>query len=170
MAEPHSVLNALDAAAAEGALRRCCGAARWVSAMSRARPFASTPALFATAEQHWQGLETADYLEAFSHQPQIGEDLGALKQRFAPTLALSSAEQSGVPVADERTLVALRDANAAYRARFGFIFIVCASGKSAAALLASLTERLPNDPALELAIAAAEQAKITRLRLAGLRT
>lgn len=168
MAEPHSVLNALDAAAAEATLRRCCGATRWVSAMQRARPFASTPALFAAAEEHWQALESADYLEAFLHHPQIGEDLGALRQRFAPTLSLSTEEQAGVTAADERTLLALRDANGAYRARFGYIFIVCASGKSAAQLLAALTERLPNDPALELAIAAAEQAKITRLRLTGL--
>jgi 2-oxo-4-hydroxy-4-carboxy-5-ureidoimidazoline decarboxylase len=168
MAEPHSVLNALDAAAAEGALRRCCGATRWVTAMSGARPFASTPALFAAAQRHWQALGSADYLEAFLHHPQIGEDLEALKQRFAHTLALSTEEQAGVTAADERTLLALRDANSAYRARFGFIFIVCASGKSAAELLAALGERLPNDPALELAIAAAEQAKITRLRLGGL--
>jgi 2-oxo-4-hydroxy-4-carboxy-5-ureidoimidazoline decarboxylase len=168
MAEPHDVLNALDAAAAQSALRRCCGATRWVNAMSSERPFASTPALFAAAEQHWQGLEAADYLEAFSHHPQIGEDLGALKQRFAHTLALSTEEQAGVMAADERTLVALRDANVAYRARFGFIFIVCASGKGAGELLAALTARLPNDPARELAIAAAEQAKITQLRLAGL--
>jgi len=136
--------------------------------MAEARPFASTPALFAAAERHWQELDSADYLEAFSHHPQIGEDLGALKQRFAHTLALSTAEQAGVTAADERTLVALRDANVAYRARFGFIFIVCASGKSAAELLAALLERLANDLARELAIAAAEQAKITRLRLAGL--
>jgi 2-oxo-4-hydroxy-4-carboxy-5-ureidoimidazoline decarboxylase len=170
MAEPHSVLNGLDAAAAEGALRRCCGATRWVSAMSSARPFVSTPALFAAAERHWQGLGSADYLEAFSHHPQIGEDLGALKQRFAHTLALSTEEQAGVTTADERTLVALRDANMAYRARFGFIFIVCASGKSAGELLAAINERLANDPARELAIAAAEQAKITRLRLARLGT
>jgi 2-oxo-4-hydroxy-4-carboxy-5-ureidoimidazoline decarboxylase len=170
MAEPHALLNALNGAEAERALFRCCGSTHWVRAMLAERPFPSSAALFRAAERHLGALGPADHLEAFSHHPQIGEDLAALKQRFAHTLSLSSAEQSGVAAADEQTLLALRDGNRAYRERFGFIFIVCATGKSAQELLAALRERIGNDPGVELAIAAGEQAKIARLRLEGLGT
>ena len=170
MSEPHAALNALSEAEAEAALRRCCGAERWVQALLAARPYASTAQLYALAESVWQGLEAGDYREAFSHHPQIGEDLAALRQRFVHTRALSASEQAGVNGADEATLLALRAGNRAYRERFGFIFIVCATGKSAAEMLALLRARLDHDPAAELAIAAGEQAKITRLRLAGLGT
>jgi 2-oxo-4-hydroxy-4-carboxy-5-ureidoimidazoline decarboxylase len=168
MNEPHEVLNALDEIAAAAALRRCCGSERWVIAMNRERPYASTPALLAAAERHWSLLEGRDLLEAFSQHPQIGEDVSSLRQRFVATHALSAREQSGLSGADEATLLALRDSNRAYRKRFGFIFIVCASGKSASEMLALLRARLPNERAAELALAAAEQAKITALRLRGL--
>ena len=170
MAEPHAVLNALSAADAEAALRRCCGAERWVQALLAARPYASTSQLYALAERAWHELEPGDYREAFAQHPQIGEDLAALRRRFAHTEALSAREQAGVDGADEATLLALREGNRAYRERFGFIFIVCATGKSAAEMLALLRARLGRDPAAELATAAGEQAKITRLRLAGLGT
>jgi 2-oxo-4-hydroxy-4-carboxy-5-ureidoimidazoline decarboxylase len=170
MTEPHEYLNALDERAAAEALRRCCGAGRWVAAMLAARPYQSTAQLQQLAEQRWQALGAPDYLEAFTHHPQIGEDMAALRQRFAATHALSTREQAGVSGADEATLRALRDGNQAYRERFGHIFIVCATGKSAEQMLALLHERLPNPPERELAIAAAEQAKITRLRLAQLGT
>ncbi len=163
--EPHQLLNALDERGAAAALRRCCGAERWVQALLAARPYASTAQLLALAEQSWQGLGAQDYLEAFRHHPQIGEDLAALRQRFARTQALSEREQAGVLGADEATLRELRDGNRAYRERFGHIFIVCASGKSAAEMLSLLRERLHNPPEQELLLAAAEQAKITRLRL-----
>jgi 2-oxo-4-hydroxy-4-carboxy-5-ureidoimidazoline decarboxylase len=170
MAEPHEALNQLDAEAASAALRRCCGAERWVQALLAARPFPSTAALHDQALKAWNGLAAPDYLEAFSHHPQIGEDLDELRKRFAATHALSASEQAGVNDADEETLLALRAGNRAYRERFGHIFIVCATGKSAAEMLALLRQRLGNEPAAELAIAAAEQAKITRLRLDGLGT
>ena len=166
--EPFQWLNALDARAAAEALRRCCGAERWVSAMVAARPYASTAHLQELGERCWQALEAKDHLEAFTHHPQIGEDLAALRQRFARTEALSTREQSGVLGADEATLRALRDGNQAYRERFGYIFIVCATGKSAEQMLVLLRERLQHAPEQELAIAAAEQAKITHLRLAQL--
>jgi 2-oxo-4-hydroxy-4-carboxy-5-ureidoimidazoline decarboxylase len=170
MAEPHAVLNALSEAEAEAALRRCCSAGRWVEALLAGRPYASTAQLYARAERAWQDLEADDYREAFAHHPQIGEDLAALRQRFAHTHALAASEQAGVNAANEATLLGLRAGNVAYRERFGYIFIVCATGKSAAQMLALLRDRLGNEPAAELAIAAAEQAKITRLRLAGLGT
>lgn len=165
MAEPHERLNALEPEAAAAALRRCCGAERWVQALLAARPFVSTAALQERALSIWNGLAAQDYLEAFSHHPQIGENLDELRRRFAATHTLSEREQSGVSNADEGTLLALREGNRAYRERFGHIFIVCATGKSADEMLALLRERLTNDPADEIRLAAGEQAKITALRL-----
>jgi len=170
MPEPHTVLNALDDAAAATALTRACGARRWVERMLARRPFASTPELYARADEEWRALDSADHLEAFGHHPRIGEDLAELRRRFQNTASLSSREQAGVAGADEHTLELLRDENAAYFQRFGFIFIICASGKSAGEMLAALRTRRGNERAAELAIAAAEHAKITRLRLEGLGT
>jgi 2-oxo-4-hydroxy-4-carboxy-5-ureidoimidazoline decarboxylase len=165
---PHASLNALSDSAAREALTRCCGATRWVDAMLARRPFASTPALFDAASEIWQGLEREDYLEAFQHHPRIGDSLSELAKRFAKTASMAAREQAKVAQADRATLLALRDQNQAYFERFGYIFIVCATGKSAHDMLALLAERIGNEPAHELAIAAAEQAKITALRLAQL--
>lgn len=168
MAEPSAGvarLNALSELEARQLLERCCGARRWVDGMVTRRPFASAAALYAAAEQAWQSLGEADFLEAFSHHPEIGENLDELRRRFSATAELSRLEQGGAAQAGEATLAALRANNRAYRERFGFSFIVCATGKSATEMLALLEQRLPNERAPELAIAAAEQAKITRLRL-----
>jgi len=165
MAEPHAVLNALEEPEAAAALLRCCGSERWAAALLARRPYASTEALHSLAERAWQSLAEQDYLQAFAQHPQIGEDLAALRQRFATTHTLAAGEQAGVQGADEATLLALREGNRAYRERFGFIFIVCATGKSALEMLDLLRQRLAHDPATELRIAAAEQAKITRIRL-----
>jgi allantoicase len=164
-AEPHAVLNALSIDEARAALLRCCGATRWAGWMLAQRPFASTDALFKAAAGVWTQMEKADVLEAFSHHPEIGGDLEALRQRFPTTAAWSTSEQSGVTEADRATLEALRDGNAAYRERFGYLFVVCATGRSAHEMLALLRARLGNDPETELRVAAAEQGKITRLRL-----
>lgn len=165
MVEPHRYLNELDSTAAAAALRRACGAERWVARMNELRPFPSTGALLDSAEREWQRLGRADYLEAFTHHPQIGEDLEALRSRFSGTLEAAAREQAGVANASERVLLALRDGNRAYRERFGYIFIVCATGKTAEEMLDLLGSRLSAAPADELATAADEQAKITRLRL-----
>lgn len=165
MSEAQRLLDPLSEAEARALLARCCGASRWVDGMLARRPFASRAALLAAADAMWAGLTETDYLEAFAHHPRIGEDLAALRARFPDTAAWASTEQAGASTADEPTLLALRDENRAYFERFGFIFIVCASGKSARELLALLRERLHNDRPRELVIAAAEQAKITRLRL-----
>jgi 2-oxo-4-hydroxy-4-carboxy-5-ureidoimidazoline decarboxylase len=158
----------MSIAAAREALTRCCGAQRWVEAMLARRPFESTPALFEAAEAIWQGLSRDDYLEAFSHHPRIGDSLSELAKRFARTASMAAREQAKVAQADQATLLALRDENQRYFERFGFIFIVCATGKSAQEMLELLRERCSNDAARELAIAAEEQAKITALRLAQL--
>lgn len=167
-ATPHEVLNALTREKAREVLHRCCGSERWVLGMLERRPFASLSELMSSADETWAALGRADYLEAFSHHPQIGENLAALRERFASTQAWSSEEQSGVAGASEETLLALRDNNRRYRERFGYIFIICASGLGAEQMLQALSARLRNEPALELEVAAAEQSKITKQRLAKL--
>jgi 2-oxo-4-hydroxy-4-carboxy-5-ureidoimidazoline decarboxylase len=129
------------------------------------RPYHSVAALYAAAQAVWDGLERADYLEAFSHHPQIGGDIAQLRARFAATSSWASQEQAGVASAAEGTLEALRAGNLAYAERFGHIFIVCATGKTAEEMLALLQARLGNEPDQELKIATGEQAKITRIRL-----
>lgn len=165
-------LNRLDEDDARAALTRCCGAAKWVDAMLASRPFADDDAVFTRADDAWATMERADILEAFTHHPRIGSSIEALREKFGTgdlkgkgDLAWSGDEQAGVKEAQEATLVALRDGNVAFEERFGHIFIVCATGKSAAEMLALLNERLPGEHADELAIAAGEQAKITRIRL-----
>ncbi len=137
--------------------------------MLQERPFASTEQLLKLAEWVWKGLSSEDYLEAFSHHPQLGDDVSSDGQQLENTRDLSKKEQAGIANAEQRTLLRLRDANREYHERFGFIFIACATGKTADEVLESLTTRLDHEPARELAVAAVEQAKITRLRLLGLR-
>ncbi len=110
------------------------------------------------------GACRADWLQAFASHPRIG-DRDALRAKFAATGAWTAHEQSGVDGAPEDLLGELAEENCRYEARFGYIFIVCATGKTAGEMLALLKERLTNDAGLELKIAAGEQAKITRIRL-----
>jgi len=163
--EPHALLNEWSSDQARSALTRCCGSSRWVEAMLGRRPFASSAELYRTAQEIWSGLGRSDFLEAFSHHPEIGASTRELRERFTPTASWARSEQSGVAEATEGTLEALRDANARYRARFGFAFIVCATGKSAGEMLSLLWGRLEHAPEAELRIAATEQGKITLLRL-----
>jgi len=163
-------LNALPLSEARPVLQRCCGAARWVEGMLRSRPFTSASELFERADKVWLELEAPDFLEAFSHHPEIGQNLDELRRKFAATAELSLGEQAGAAGASEATLEALRRQNGAYRARFGYSFIVCATGRTAGEMLGLLEGRLHNAPDVELGIAAAEQAKITRLRLEKLTT
>lgn len=137
--------------------------------MVRRRPFASTGRLLAAAHEAWADLTQTDWLEAFSHHPKIG-DRASLARRFPDTARLSSHEQRGVDAAAADVLDALAAGNRAYEDKFGYIFIVCATGRSATDMLEMLRARLGNDPAEEIRIAAGEQAKITELRLLGLRT
>jgi 2-oxo-4-hydroxy-4-carboxy-5-ureidoimidazoline decarboxylase len=170
VSEPHSALNALDAGAARDALTRCCKSTRWVDEMLQRRPFDSTAVLYAKADAVWESLDREDYLEAFRGHPRIGASVEELAARFESTAGWSAGEQGAVKAADLATLEALRDGNAAYESRFGFIFIVCATGKTAREMLAMLHTRIGNQPDAELRIAAAEQGKITKLRLEKLAT
>lgn len=150
-------------------LRRCCGSSRWVEDMLAARPFRTDEAVLAAAERAWSDAGPDDIREALAHHPEIGADLDALRRRFASTADWSAGEQGGMREADDATIVALRDGNLSYRERFGHTFVVCATGKRADEMLALLQARIGNDADTELRIAAGEQAKITRLRLAKLR-
>jgi 2-oxo-4-hydroxy-4-carboxy-5-ureidoimidazoline decarboxylase len=162
--EPPLRLDTADVNEARALLQRCCGSTSWVEAMLARRPFGTRDILLADARDVWFTLDPADWLEAFNHHPKIG-DRGALRARFAATRHLSEKEQAGVDSASDDTLNALAEANAEYEKKFGYIFIVCASGKTAGEMLEMLRERLNNDPDAEIRIAAEEQAKITELRL-----
>lgn len=156
-------LDGLTADAARAEFLRCCGSARWAEGMVRRRPFASKAAVLAAADEEWALTGEKDRLEAFAAHPKIvGKD--ALREIFAATAHWTKGEQAGA-AADEATLDALARGNADYEARFGFIFIVSAAGKSASEMLSILRARLPNAREAEFKTAAAEQAKITRLRL-----
>jgi 2-oxo-4-hydroxy-4-carboxy-5-ureidoimidazoline decarboxylase len=157
-------INAWTEDEAIAAFRRCCGSTRWFERMARLRPFESEASLFEAAERAWWALASADWLEAFAAHPKIG-DRDAMRAKFAATAAWSASEQAGVVGAPEDVLDALADANDRYHERFGYIFIVCATGKTAEEMLALIRERLSNDPEVEIQTAAAEQAKITRIRL-----
>jgi len=149
-------LNELPPLEATTALMRCCGSSRWTATMVGARPFEDAAALARIAERTWWSLGEADHLEAFAAHPKIGETGGG---------AWSNAEQSGAASADDQIRGELADANREYAAKHGFIFITCAAGRSAEAMLADLRQRLRNSRAEEIRTAAEEQAKITRLRL-----
>jgi 2-oxo-4-hydroxy-4-carboxy-5-ureidoimidazoline decarboxylase len=169
MSAPHEVLNAASEEEARAMLVRCCGSTRWVDAMLARRSFASRAALNDAAAEEWDRLTPADWLEAFGHHPPIGGDIAGAQAQGAEhlrsTAQWSRQEQSGVRLADADTLRALREARAAYERRFGFLFLVCATGRSAQEMLAQLQARMGNAPEAELRIASREQAKITALRL-----
>jgi OHCU decarboxylase len=132
--------------------------------MGDARPFHSLDDLFAKADSIWWSLDPADWLEAFRSHPKIGEKEAA-QQTSAEARAWSEQEQSGVQSAAHDTMQALAQGNRAYEQRFGYIFIICATGKSSEEMLTMLQERLHNDGDKELRIAAQEQSRITQLRL-----
>lgn len=159
-----SELNELPEERAAPLLLACCGSSRWVAGMLRRRPFASADALLAAADEVWASLSESDWREAFSHHPRLGERTASVKQG-ARAEAWSGGEQSGLADASELVRAALADANAAYEARFGFICIICATGKRAPELLQTTRARLGNSVHDELRVAAEEQRKITRLRL-----
>jgi OHCU decarboxylase len=150
-----SEFNSADADTALLKMLECCGSRAWASGMVARRPFTDRIHLHVSAEEVWQALPETDWLEAFTKHPKIGESsnlVGAL-------------EQSGMNTAAKETAAAMRELNRQYESRFGFIFITCASGKSAEEMHRELVERLSNDRAEEIRIAAVEQRDITALRL-----
>jgi OHCU decarboxylase len=157
-------LDSLEANEAASEFLKCCGSSIWARKMVAERPFMSLSKLLESADQIWWALDPRDWLEAFHSHPKIGE-----RKAAAPTSTQSrewsEAEQAAVNTAAPETLQILSDLNRKYEEKFGYIFIVCATGKSSDEMLAILRERLGNDPDEELRNAAAEQAKITQLRL-----
>ena|SRR5690242_16590600 len=157
--------NALPSDAARAELVKCCGSTVWAATLTELRPFATLDELLAQAsEVWWEALDQSDWLEAFHSHPKIGE-----KKAAAPVATesqqWSAQEQQGVARADQEAIEKLARLNRAYEEKFGFIFIVCATGKSTDEILALLETRIENEPAAELRNAAEEQAKITELRL-----
>jgi 2-oxo-4-hydroxy-4-carboxy-5-ureidoimidazoline decarboxylase len=132
--------------------------------MVTARPFASEQGLRAAADTAWQGIAEGDFLEAFEGHPKIG-DVSSLRAKYANTKELAGNEQGLVKEANDDVLEVLAQGNTDYEAKFGFIFIVCATGKSAKQMSDLLQARLPNNKAQELVHAAEEQRKIFQLRI-----
>ena len=157
-------LNVLAPEQAKAEFLKCCGSQSWANALSDARPFKDADALLHKADSVWWSLSEEDWLQAFRAHPKIGEQKAAIAQS-EQARSWSAQEQSAIQDAATETKKALAAGNREYEERFGFIFIVCATGKTSSEMLTILQERLPNDPALELRVAAEEQRKITRLRL-----
>jgi OHCU decarboxylase len=156
--------NRLPKPAAIEQLLACCSSRAWANGVAGARPFDDADALMRTAERVWWSLPPTEWLLAFAAHPRIGEGAGSRPQHGAGD-RWSQQEQAGAASASERTKAHLADVNREYEARFGYTYIVCATGKSAEEMLALALERLEHDAGSELRVAAAEQAKITALRL-----
>lgn len=157
-------LNDLSKNEAISAFLSCCGSQEWARRMAAARPFPMLEDLFRTAEDIWFSLSSVDHLEAFAAHPKIGSKKAAPKQE-AQSAKWSSGEQSGMDAAPDAVREELAEANRLYLDKFGFIFIVCATGRSADEMLAICRARLRNSAATELQLAAEEQRKITEIRL-----
>ena len=155
--------NETDEATARDVMLSCCGAKRWAKAMVALRPIASIAQLSEEADRLWATMDEADWLEAFACHPRIGERKAA--HATAASSAWSQQEQAAVATAVDRTLTALAEGNAAYEERFGFTYIVCATGKSAEEMLAILKRRLNNSRDAELLEAAEQQRQIMQIRL-----
>jgi allantoicase len=155
-------LNALAPEEAEAALLACCGSVAWARKLAAAGPFRTDAGLYEASDEVWRSLDPRDWLEAFGAHPKIGERKAGQPERSA---RWSDAEQAGARAADGDVLAAIAEANRQYESRFGYIFIVCATGKSADEMLDLARARFDNDPEAELHVAAEEQRRITRLRL-----
>jgi 2-oxo-4-hydroxy-4-carboxy-5-ureidoimidazoline decarboxylase len=149
-------LNSLPASLAEAEFARCCGSLRWARIIAAARPFTTFDALLAAADRVWESLDTVDRLQAFAAHPRIGGQTSS---------SWSAEEQAGAASATEDIRERLARGNREYERRFGYTFLVCATGKSADEMLTLLERRLQHAAGEELPIAAGEQRKITHLRL-----
>ncbi len=146
-------------------LLKCCASLKWAAIVASHRPFGDANSLLKTSADVWyHHCDLSDWKEAFAGHPQIG-DLNSLKKKYANSAEWAATEQSGVAAADEKTLRDLAEANAAYRKKFGYIFIVSASGKSAKQMLIIIRARLQHENGQEILVAMGEQHKITAIRL-----
>ena len=164
MIEGLEQLNRASPEEAESAFLSCCGSRRWAQKMMEARPFTDISALLKRAEEIWRNLESKDWLEAFAAHPKIGAKK-AVRETSARSAEWSQGEQSGTSSATDSERTDLEKFNRLYEDKFGFIFIVCATGKSAAEMLDDCRRRLDNAADAEILVAADEQRKITEIRL-----
>jgi 2-oxo-4-hydroxy-4-carboxy-5-ureidoimidazoline decarboxylase len=153
-------LNEVPGELARQALLACCSSVRWAAQVAAGRPYANADELLAASDAAVAGLAPGDLEQALAGHPRIGERRAADER--------SRREQAGVLAADPATIQALADGNKEYERRFGHIYLVCATGRNAAALLALLRERLGNDPDTEWGVVRRELGKINRIRLAKL--
>ena len=138
-------------------LRSCCASPEWVAAMASARPFANWDEMVKTSDRIWAGLKPDQWMHAFDAHPRIGEKKESARW--------SADEQSGTRGASSQAMEELAKLNREYEQKFGHVFLICATGRSADEIAANLKSRMNNDATTELQIAAAEQRKITALRL-----
>ena len=157
-------INEANAEQSKHLFLQCCTSERWINSMVNARPYASPQDVRSKADEYWRELREQDYVQAFEGHPKIG-DVGSLKAKYANTKELAAGEQSGMTVATDDVISTLAKGNLDYENKFGFIFIVCATGKSAQEMSELLQARLPNERSTELANAAEEQRKIFQIRL-----
>lgn len=158
-----SAWNKADTNTAAQAMLVCCGAQRWAAAMVASRPIESVFELSEAADRVWAAMTELDWMEAFTCHPRIGERKTVVAP--AKSAAWSEQEQSLVAAAESKVLAELDAGNARYEEKFGFTYIVCATGKTAEEMLAILKRRLANDRAAELREAAEQQRQITQVRL-----
>jgi 2-oxo-4-hydroxy-4-carboxy-5-ureidoimidazoline decarboxylase len=155
--------NAADESSALDAMMACCGARRWATAMVKRRPILDAKELCAAADQTWDAMREPDWLEAFACHPRIGEREASPLSSQSSTW--SKQEQSSVTAANETMLAQLAEGNTRYEDKFGFTYIVCATGKSTEEMLSILKRRLAGDRTLELREAAEQQRQIMQIRL-----
>lgn len=151
-----SVINELPAAEAMAGFLKCNGSSQWAEEMTEARPFSNADDLFEAAKEIWQDLPKGDWMEAFEAHPPIGDK---------SSKGWAKDEQKGAEKASAATLAELEKLNKEYLDKFGFVFLIFASGKSADEMLAQLKKRIGNEQADEMRTAAEEQTKITQHRL-----
>jgi allantoicase len=161
--------NSLSLGESLAALLDCCGSKRWAAHMAAQRPFDTTDKLFHAADDTSSVLSREDWLQAFQHHPPIGASHAAAKQSSAAK-KWSAGEQSVAQRSSPEVLAALAGENQKYAEKFGYVFLICATGKTSEEILQALRQRISNNPEAELRIAAEEQRKITRLRLEKLLT
>ena len=151
-----AALNDCAPEVARAQFKRCCMSSHWIHLMEQARPFAGIAELEAWADRAWASCSQNDWLEAFAAHPRIG---GMSGNRW------SRQEQASVALAASEVLDALANTNRIYEAKFGYTFIVCATGKSAVEILDLLKQRLHNPVEMEIKNAAEQQRLVLRLRL-----
>ena len=164
MSEVLARWNGLPQEEAVREILACCGSKTWAASMALKRPIQDEDSLMTTSDAIWSGLGEQDWLEAFRSHPRIGES-HAEEVAPAQSSAWSAQEQQKASSADEAVMVALKWGNREYEHKFGRIFIICATGKSASEILEILRRRLHNDEATELRQAAEEQRQIMHIRL-----